>query len=104
VEIYQLDSDTGGFEVSSFLHLAARRSGAVEVGSAHFPKHMRHPAEGFSVHDQTEISLVLTGGFSLETPQARRQVHAGEVVVIPAGMPHASTALDDSSVYYVLFD
>lgn len=71
-------------------------------GMAAFPAGVRHPAEGFSAHAGTEISFILAGEFDVETPGGTTRVGADNLVVIPAGEPHATLTLSAGRVVYFL--
>ncbi len=75
----------------------------LNVGVAGFPDGLRHPAEGMAAHDQDEISIILDGSFLLETKDGQYLCKIGDVIHIPAGEDHASTAQGNSKVFYVLF-
>lgn len=75
----------------------------LKVGVAGFPDRLRHPPEAMAAHDQDEISLILEGHFMLETPQGGFSCNTGDVIHIPAGEEHASTAIGNGKVFYVLF-
>lgn len=75
----------------------------LKVGVAGFQDGVRHPLEGMAAHDQDEISIILEGDFLLETPEGKSKCGIGDVVHIPAGEEHASTAFENGRVFYVLF-
>jgi quercetin dioxygenase-like cupin family protein len=56
-----------------------------------------------AAHEQDEISVILSGSFVLHGETGDIQCEAGDVIHIPAGEAHASTAVGDSSVFYVLY-
>lgn len=75
----------------------------LNVGLAGFKDGIRHPLEGMAAHDQDEISIILEGDFLLETPEGKTKCRTGDVIHIPAGEEHASTAYENGRVFYVLF-
>jgi quercetin dioxygenase-like cupin family protein len=76
----------------------------LQWGVATFPPGQRHPAEGMSQHAGIEISLILEGAFSIETESGTRRIGADSIVTIPAGQAHATTALVNSRVFYLLLE
>ncbi len=75
----------------------------LKVGVAGFPDGHRHPETGMSAHEQDEISIILEGDFLLETREGKSKCRTGDVIHLPAGEEHASTAYDNGRVFYVLF-
>jgi quercetin dioxygenase-like cupin family protein len=63
----------------------------IAAGVFIFQPGKRVPQEGFSAHDGTEISIVLSGEMLLGFEHDRKQtVKEGDVVIIPKGVPHYS--------------
>jgi len=80
------------------------RNAKLQWGMATFPTGKRHPVEGMSRHAGLEISLILEGAFSIETESGIQRVDANSIVTIPAGEGHATTALVNSRVFYLLLE
>lgn len=97
-------ADFSGTELAlrSLLSVHLAGSADLEFGSAVMPRGCRQPPQGVSRHDGDEISLLLRGRAVLETADGRIEVRAGDVVFINAGEAHATEALEDCHVYYVL--
>ncbi len=57
------------------------------------------PGRGPSLHthDYPEIFIMLEGQSTFRGPDGEVEVHAGEVVVVPAGEPHGFNASGDGS-------
>jgi len=63
----------------------------VVAGVFVFRPGQRTPEEGFSAHDGTEISIVLSGEVQLVLKDGQEHhVRAGDIVMIPKGIPHYS--------------
>ena len=75
---------------------------STSYGIASFPPGLRHPTEGYSAHDGTEISFILDGDFDVETPDGTTTVGKDHLVVIPAGEPHATVAKTIGRVAFFL--
>lgn len=73
-------------------------------GMASFPIGVRHPEEGFSTHEGTEISFIIDGEFIVETPEGNSTVTKDSLVVIPAGEPHATLTTKAGRVAYFLIN
>ncbi len=76
--------------------------GHLEFGTAVMPRGCRQPPQGVSCHDGDEISLLLRGRAIVETASGRVEMKSGDIVLIKAGEAHATEALEDCHVYYVL--
>lgn len=88
--------------LQSLLNVDLKAPGHLEFGTAVMPHGCRQPPQGVSRHDGDEISLMLRGRAILETSDGRTEVEAGDVVFIEAGEAHATEAIEDCHVYYVL--
>lgn len=97
-------ADFSGSELAlrSLLSVRYAAPAALEFGTAMMPRGCRQPPQGVSRHDGDEISLLLRGRAMIETADGRIEVGAGDVVFISAGEAHATEALEDCHVYYVL--
>jgi len=103
MQVLKTDFVGSDFMLERLLELGPKRKAALEVGTVEFAAGYRHPQDGMSVHSQDEISLILSGRLVVEHPSGNAELGAGDVVFIPAGEPHASRALEQSRVYFVLF-
>ncbi len=80
--------------------LAAARA---TIGTVAFKAGHRVPPDGGrSAHEQHEVSLILEGRITLETAARTTTLAAGSLVHIPAGVAHASVALEDTRIYFML--
>lgn len=73
-------------------------------GIASFPAGRRHPEEGQSIHEGTEVSFILDAEFDVETADCVVTVGKDHLVVIPAGEPHATLARQSGRVAYFLIN
>jgi len=64
-----------------------------------FAAGLRIPETGFSTHDVTEISLILSGTFDLESGGERARLNAGDLVVVPPGEPHFFHVRADTRIF-----
>lgn len=105
MNLYPTNFTPDKFEISELFEIAGKEttSASLKVGVASFKDDERHPQEGMSVHEQDEISIILEGKFLLETREGKCKCRAGDVIHIPAGEEHASTAYDNGKVFYILF-
>ncbi len=76
---------------------------SARIGTATFAAGQRIPeVEGMSCHDEDEVSLILEGKLALETEIENVICEAGDLIHLPAGTAHASVALEDSKIYFML--
>jgi len=64
----------------------------------------RVPEEGFTVHEGTELSIVLSGEVVLGLEDGEKIVKEGEMVVIPRGILHYSknVGLKNAKIVWVM--
>jgi quercetin dioxygenase-like cupin family protein len=103
MRIEPIEWQTGMVDIRALASFEAAGETVIQAGIASFPKGVRHPATGLSAHKGTEVSLIIDGSFEVETADGISRVDGNNLVVIPAGEGHATTALADSRVFYILF-
>ncbi len=77
---------------------------STSYGIASFPAGIRHPQDGYAAHEGTEVSFILDGLFDVETPDGVVTVTKDNLVIIPAGEPHATLARSPGRVVYFLIN
>ncbi len=88
----------GGSSAQTFKDLPA------SVGALSFAAGARLPESGSSVHDQDEISFILSGVLRAESGGERFTLRAGDVTLIPAGEAHWAEVVEDVTLCYVLLE
>ena len=78
-------------------------AGSAHVGLVRIAAGTRSPAEGYRASARHEIAFVVEGRLQVDTPDDSATIEAGTVVVSRAET-HATTALADSIIFYVLID
>ncbi|MGQ3081020.1 MAG: cupin domain-containing protein [Allorhizobium sp.] len=96
--------DDAGVQIEGLGEHLTQGSTASSFGIASFPAGQRHPQEGHSIHEGTEISFILDGEFDVETPDGVVTVAKDHLVVIPAGEPHATVARQSGRVAFFLIN
>ncbi|NIB40489.1 cupin domain-containing protein [Pseudomaricurvus alkylphenolicus] len=91
-----------GTTVETILELVPEHKSVISVGMASFSEGTTHPETDMATHDQHEISYIIEGQMDLHLDGRTTSVKAGQVVWLEAGEKHASTALQDSKVFWVL--
>lgn len=106
MKIFKLQPTAGttisAVSVNEMAAFGPEEGGDLKVGNAMFPKGVRHPAEGLKPHKEREISYIIEGAFDVHLEEGTQRVEAGDLVVIEPGEAHATTALADSRVIYIL--
>jgi quercetin dioxygenase-like cupin family protein len=70
-------------------------------GTAYFPAGTRVPEEGLSAHSGFEVSLMIAGELDVFAGGVTTRLKAGDLVNLPPGEEHHSTALTDVKLIYV---
>ncbi|MEM1967763.1 MAG: cupin domain-containing protein [Nitrososphaerota archaeon] len=87
-------------ELGTFLLPSGER---VILGTARFPQGRLIPERGFSLHQGSELSLLLEGSLEVEVEgrETGDIIRAGEVTFIPAGVPHRAKVLQPTLLVWV---
>lgn len=102
MQIIPMRWEDAGVQIETLGEMATSGRTSAAYGMASFPVGVRHPAEGFSAHEGTEISFILDGEFDVETPGGVIRVTRDHLVIIPAGEPHATLTRAAGRVAYFL--
>ena len=92
-----------GTSVETILDLVPVKEGEASFGLATISAGTRHPENELASHDQHEISYIIEGRLKLITEQGVMEVGPGQVVWLEANEKHASTAIEDGKVFWVLY-
>lgn len=92
-----------GVSVETLLELVPVEGGNVSFGVASFSAGTRHPVSELDAHDQHEISYIIEGRMELITEQGKTALAPGQVVWLEANEQHASAAVEDGKVFWVLY-
>ena len=71
--------------------------GVVRIGAG-----TRSPSEGLRFNAEHEIAYLVQGQVKVDTEEGSRIVNAGDVIVASPAERHATTALEDATIVYVL--
>jgi quercetin dioxygenase-like cupin family protein len=77
---------------------------AAQTGTVRIGEGTRSPPEGLRTSARHEIAYVIAGRARIDTAEGSTIVGAGDVVVSSPTEPHATTALEDTTVFYILID
>ena len=76
--------------------------GAAIGGILEFAAGTRLPLTGTSVHEQDEVSFILSGRLEAVSGGQPATLKAGDISFIPAGEAHWALVLEDTRIAYVL--
>jgi len=74
------------------------------TGLVRFGAGRRSPPAGLRQGCAREIDYVIRGRLRVDTATGSYEIAAGDVVVADPDEPHATTALEDSEIFFVLLD
>lgn len=104
MEIIPIKWDDANVQIEELGRRYSPGKSETSYGMASFPVGVRHPQQGYSAHEGVEISFILDGVFEVETPDGTVSVAKDNLVVIPAGEPHATRATAPGRVAYFLIN
>jgi hypothetical protein len=73
--------------------------GLVRIGAG-----IRSPAKGFRTSARHEIAFIVEGTVRVDTASGSRMANAHDVIVSSPAEQHATTALTDATIFFVLID
>ena len=86
-------------ELNTFRLLGAH---ALRTGLVRIAKGVRSPPAGLRAGADHEIGYVVSGKVRIETSEDRYIASAGETLVASPDLPHATTALEDTVIFFTL--
>lgn len=76
----------------------------VLTGLARIGAGVRSPPAGLRQGCASEIDYVVSGRLRVDTASGSYEIAAGDIVIEHPDEPHATTALEDSEIFFVLMD
>lgn len=76
--------------------------GTAVTGILEFAAGTRLPLIGVSVHEQDEVSFILSGSLEAVSGGESATLKSGDISFIPAGEQHWALVLEDTRIAYVL--
>jgi quercetin dioxygenase-like cupin family protein len=95
---------SGKYDLRPLEMLDLHSAGVAQTGLVRIAEGTRSPPEGLRASARHEIAYVIAGRARIDTAEGSRTVNAGDVIVSSPTEPHATTALADTTVFYVLID
>ena len=103
MKLFRLEYARSPEQVLSLLELPAEARASMKMGTARIEKGGWVPLEGYSRHDQHEISVILKGELEVESGGQPGRMIAGDASLIPAGEQHRARALQDTELIWFWF-
>jgi mannose-6-phosphate isomerase-like protein (cupin superfamily) len=103
MEVFRLKYPSAPERVLSLLELAPEQWAGLKMGTVRLNKGEWVPLEGYSKHEQHELSVILSGGLEVECAGEQSMLQAGEVSLIPAGEEHRARATEDTELIWFWF-
>jgi hypothetical protein len=94
----------GAYRVETAPPLDITGCSVAQTGIARFAAGRRSPTSGFKQGCIHEVDYVISGRLRVDTPSDTYEIRAGDVVVANPDEPHATTAIEDSEIFFVLLD
>jgi quercetin dioxygenase-like cupin family protein len=95
---------SGGYDLKPLENLDLKGVTQGAVGIVRIGAGTRSPAEGFRASADHELAYVVCGQVRVDTAGGSRIVNAGDVIVSSPAELHATTALVDTTIVYVLLN
>lgn len=95
---------TGPYALEILASIDTNPTKRIECGVVRFGRGRRSPASGMHVNSRHEVAFVLTGRVLIETQEVRFEAGPGDCIVGSPGDPHATTALEDAELFFVLIE
>jgi len=102
--IYPAPSLGGRYDLRPMETVALHGAQSAQIGMVRIGAGTRSPAEGLRAGAQHEIAYLVSGRVQVDTAEGSRIVEAGSVIVSSPTEAHATTALSDATIVYVVID
>lgn len=103
-KIHPMPALAGAYDLRPLEKLELGGAQAGQVGVVRIAAGTRSPAAGYRTSAKHEIALIIQGRVQVETATDARIVEAGSIVVSSPTEEHATIALEDTHIFYVLID
>src|SRR5262245_60195417 len=94
----------GNYDLRPLDEAQVQGASTAQVGLVRIGAGTRSPAQGLRVSARHEIAYIVAGKVRVDTEQGTALAGAGDVIVSSPTEPHATTAVEDATLFYVLVD
>ena len=103
-KIYPTPALAGSYDLRPMETVTLHCAQSAQIGVVRIGAGTRSPAEGLRASARHEIAYLVSGRVQVDTATDTRVIDAGSVIVSSPTEEHATTALSDATVVYVLID
>jgi quercetin dioxygenase-like cupin family protein len=94
----------GEYDLHPLDALALQGAQSAKVGVVRIAAGTRSPSAGLRASARHEIAYIVAGSARVDTPEGSATVSTGDVIVSSPAELHATTALTDTTIFYILID
>jgi len=95
---------SGAYDLHPLESAVLDAASSVDIGVVRIGAGTRSPADGLRVSARHEIAFLVDGRVRVDTSDGSRVLDAQSVIVSSPSELHATTALTDATIFYVLID
>jgi quercetin dioxygenase-like cupin family protein len=103
MKVFKLKYPSAPEQVLPLLEMQPGQGASLKMGTVRLNKGDRIPLEGYSRHDEFEISVILAGGLEVKCAGEQHTLRAGEFSLIRAGEEHWARAIEDTELMWFCF-
>ena len=103
MKVFQLEYPQHPLQVLDQLELPPEANAGLKMGTAKIQKGDWVPLQGYSRHEQHEVSVIIKGKLEIEVAGEISSLKNGDAVMIPAGEAHRTMALEDAELVWFWF-
>lgn len=103
-KIHRAATLAGNYDLRPLESLDLAAAKAAQVGVVRIAAGVRSPPEGLRVSAGHEIAVILKGRVRVDTADGSFEIGVHDAVVSSPAEPHATTALEDTEIFYLLVD
>lgn len=103
-KIHPMPSLRGEYDLHPLEVLDLQGAQSAKVGLVRIAAGTRSPPSGLRASARHEIAYIIAGKARVDTAQGSKTVSTGDVIVSSPAELHATTALSDITIFYVLVD
>lgn len=103
-KIHAAASLLGAYDLRRLENVRLDGAQAAHVGMVRIGAGTRSPTEGLRASARHEIAYLVQGRVRIDTQAESRVASAGDVIISSPAEPHATTALEDAVLFFVLVE
>ncbi|MBS0611803.1 MAG: hypothetical protein JSS24_01360 [Proteobacteria bacterium] len=103
-KIHPAPALAGSYDLRPMETVALHGAQSAQIGMVRIGAGTRSPAEGLRAGARHEIAYLVSGRVQVDTADGSRVIEADSVIVSSPTEAHATTALSDATLMYVLID